>query len=276
MWFYLNKSYEILFKQNGLSIFPDFMTYSGGNVLKRLPSRTITKVELPNGGNKATFFLKRHAGRPKPGEMLRTLLSGFSISWGRKEWEVIEAFRKCGIPTLTPVAAGEKVSLLRQESFLMTEELSGFLSLDRFLQESFTPPLQAEKIMEKSALIKEVAEIAKKMHSAGFNHRDFYCCHIFIRRSDDGNRELRVLDLQRVDRRRWFRRHWIIKDIAALNYSALSQIITGSDRLRFLIHYMDGIEKVRQNLSFIRQVISKTDRIRRHDKKIKARRSLSA
>ena len=276
MWFYLNKSYEILFKQNGLSIFPDFMTYSGGNVLKRLPSRTITKVELPNGGNKATFFLKRHAGRLKPGEMLRTLLSGFSISWGRKEWEVIEAFRKCGIPTLTPVAAGERVSLLRQESFLMTEELSGFLSLDRFLQESFTPPLQAEKIMEKRALIKEVAEIAKKMHSAGFNHRDFYCCHIFIRRSDDGNRELRVLDVQRVDRRRWFRRHWIIKDIAALNYSALSQIITGSDRLRFLIHYMDGIEKVRQNLSFIRQVISKTDRIRRHDKKIKARRSLSA
>src|SRR4030067_896326 len=276
MCFYLNKSYEILFKQNGLSIFPDFMTYSGGNVLKRLPSRTITKVELPNGGNKAAFFLKRHAGRLKPGEMLRTLLSGFSISWGRKEWEVIEAFRKCGIPTLTPVAAGERVSLLRQGTFLMTEETSGFLFLHRFLPEYFTPPLQAEKIMEKRDLIKDVAEIAKKMHSAGFNHRDFYCCHIFIRRSDDGNRELRVLDLQRVDRRRWIRKHWIIKDIAALNYSALSQIFTGSDRLRFLIHYMDGIEKVRQNLSFIRQVISKTDRIRRHDKKIKARRSLSA
>ena len=272
MWFYLNKSYKKLLKQNGLSVFPDFMTYSRGNVLKRLPSRTITKVELPNGRNKAAFFLKRHAGTLKPGEMLRTLLSGFSISWGRKEWEVIEAFRECGIPTLTPVAAGEKVSLLRQESFLMTEELSGFQSLERFLQESFTPPLPAEKIKEKRALIREVAEIANKMHSAGFNHRDFYCCHIFIRRSDDGSRELRVLDLQRVDRRRWFRRHWIIKDLAALNYSASPQIITKSDRLRFLNHYMDGKDKVRQNLPFIRQVIRKTERIRRHDKKLQARK----
>ena len=114
----------------------------------------------------------------------------------------------------------------------------------------------------------------KKMHSAGFNHRDFYCCHIFISRSDDDNRELRVLDLQRVDRRRWFRRHWIIKDIAALNYSASSRIITGSDRLRFLIHYMDGKDKVRQNLSFIRQVVGKTDRISRHDKKLKARKRI--
>src|SRR4030066_879273 len=165
MGFYLNKSYEILFKQNGLSIFPDFMTYSRGNVLKRLPSRSITKVELPNGRNKAAFFLKRHAGRLKPGEMLRTLLSGFSISWGRKEWEVIEAFRKCGIPTLTPVAAGEKVSLLRQESFLMTEELSGFQSLHKFLPEYFLSSLPSSKILEKKALIRELAAIAKRMHN---------------------------------------------------------------------------------------------------------------
>src|SRR3972149_7307519 len=189
MWFYLNKTYKILLKQNGLSVFPDFMTYSGGIVLKRLPSRTVTKVELPNGRNKAAFFLKRHAGTLKPGEILRTLLSGFSISWGRKEWEVIEAFRECGIPTLTPVAAGEKVSLLRQESFLMTEELTGYQSLERFLQEDFSPPPPLEKINEKRALIKELAGIAKRMHSAGLNHRDFYCCHIFIRQSDDGRRE---------------------------------------------------------------------------------------
>ncbi len=275
MWFYLNDRYSELLQQNGLKRFTDFMTFSGGRVLKRLPSRTITKVELPNGGNMSIFFLKRHMCAVRPAEMLRTLLSGFSVSWGRKEWEVIEAFRKCGIPTLTPVAAGEKVSLLRQESFLMTEELTGYQSLERFLQEYFSPPLTAEKMLAKRALIKEIAGIAKRMHGAGLNHRDFYCCHIFIRQSEDGGREWRVLDLQRVDRRRWFRSHWIIKDLAALNYSANPNIITRSDRLRFLIHYMNGIDNVRQNLSFIRQIISKTDRISRHDRKLKARRSLN-
>lgn len=250
------------------------MNFSGGKVLKRLPSRTITKVDLTDGKNTTTFFLKRHTGPVRPVEMLRTYLSGFSLSWGRKEWEVIDSFKKCGIPTLTPVAAGEKGSLLRMESFLMTKELSGFQSLEKFIQDYFSYPMSSDKIMEKRALIREVAEIAKRMHNAGFNHRDFYCCHIFIRRSEDGIRDLRVLDLQRVDRRRWFRRHWIVKDIAALNYSASSRIITKSDRLRFLIHYLVGKDKVRQNISFIKQVISKTNRISRHDIKLKARRSL--
>src|SRR4030066_1113767 len=147
MWFYLNDRYSELLQQNGLKRFTDFMTFSGGRVLKRLPSRTITKVDLPNGGSMSTFFLKRHMCAVRPAEMLRTLLSGFSISWGRKEWEVIEAFRKCGIPTLTPVAAGEKVSLLRQESFLMTEELSGFQSLHKFLPEYFLSSLPSSKIL---------------------------------------------------------------------------------------------------------------------------------
>ena len=147
MWLYLNDSYRERLRQNGLKEFNDFMTFSSGTVLKRLPSRTITKIELLNGGKTATFFLKRHKGTVKSFEMVRTLFSGFSLSWGRKEWEVIEAFRKCGIPTLTPVAAGEKVSLLRQESFLMTEELVGFQALDTFLLNYFLPPLFPYKIL---------------------------------------------------------------------------------------------------------------------------------
>lgn len=257
------------------------MTLSSGMVLKRLPSRTITKLELPYRGKKATFFLKRHTGTIRPFEMLRTLFSGFSLSWGRKEWEVIEAFRQCGIPTLIPVAAGEKISLFRQESFLMTAELAGFQSLDQFLKNYFSPPLTPEKILEKRAIIREVAEMAGKMHHAGLNHRDFYCCHIFIRRTEDGQREWRVLDLQRVDRRRWLRNRWIIKDLAALNYSAPARIITRTDRLRFLVNYIGNggtlpAEKaVTGSVPYrrlIRQVMSKTLRISRHDVKVQARK----
>ena len=272
MWFYLNDSYREQLQENGLRHFTDFMTFSGGRVLKRLPFRTITKIELPNGGKMATFFLKRHTGAVKPFEMLRTLFSGFSLSWGRKEWEVIEAFRRSGIPTLTPVAAGEKISLFRQESFLMTQELSGFQSLEQFLRNYFSPPLAPAKMLEKRAIIKEVSELTKKMHSAGINHRDFYCCHIFIRLPDNGHREWCILDLQRADRRRWLRNRWIIKDLAALNYSAPARIITRTDRLRFLVHYLDGIDSVRQNSFLIRQVMRKTLRISRHDVKVQARK----
>ena len=272
LWQYIKESHRDLLQQNGLDRFPDFVTFQGGKVLKQLPSRTILKIELPSREGMKTFFLKRHRGVLRIGDIVRTFLSGFHCSWGRKEWEVIQAFQKLGIPTLVPVAAGEKVSWFWQESFLMTEELKGFQPLDKFLQSYFVPPLPPEKIIEKRAIIYEVAQIARVMHKAGFNHRDFYCCHIFINRMDSRHRHWCVLDLQRVDRRRWFRRRWIVKDLAALNYSAQPRIITRTDRLRFLRHYLDvKIDVAKKEYWLIGQVQNKTDKIMRHDRKLKAR-----
>lgn len=272
MWQYIEKSHRDILLNNGLSRFSDFMTFQGGRVLKELSSRMILKIELPSGSETKSFFLKRHKSSLRIGEIGRAFFSGFSLSWGRKEWEVIQAFQKLGIPTLVPVAAGEKVSWFWQESFLMTEELKGFQPLDKFLQSYFVPPLPPEKIIEKRAIIYEVAQIARVMHKAGFNHRDFYCCHIFINRMDSRHRHWCVLDLQRVDRRRWFRRRWIVKDLAALNYSAQPRIITRTDRLRFLRHYLDvKIDAAKKEYRMIRQVSNKTDKIMRHDRKLKAR-----
>lgn len=275
MWLYINELYSGLLKRNGLEGFTDFMMFRGGKILKQLPSRMIIKIEIPSGDGKKTFFLKRHTGRLHITEILRTISSGFSLSWGRKEWEVIQAFHKCGIPTITPVAAGEKISGLKQESFLMTEELQGFQSLEIFLKSSMVSPFSMERIIEKRGLIQELAEIARKMHQAGFNHRDFYCCHIFIRHREDGKREWKILDLQRVDRRRWFRRRWIIKDLAALNYSAPSSIITQADRLRFLKNYLDSSGGAKKEHKLIRSIIRKTYTIMRHDHKLQQKKALA-
>jgi len=273
IWLHLQEPFRELLQQNGLQNLSDFMTFSGGRVLKSLPARTILKLELPWREGTKTFFLKRHRGRIRPGEIIRAFFSGFSRSWGRKEWEAIQAFREHGIPTLTAVAAGEKVSGWMQESFLMTEELEGFQNLELFLKKEFHPPLSREQIREKRLLIQAVARIARTMHDAGFNHRDFYCCHLFIRVSAIEGRELRVLDLQRVDRRRWFRSRWIMKDLAALNYSAPFSVITKTDRLRFLCSYLEGsVEPVRLR-SLIRQVAHKTERIGKHDRKLQQRKA---
>lgn len=315
MWLSIADSFKKILEQNGLRKFSDFMSYEGGKVLKRLPSRTIRKLELSSEnyppqpplvkgglavglcepqdlsppyqgggggvifipleqrGGSSFFFMKCHKGRISPLDALRSFLSGFAISWGRKEWDVIQAFHENGIPTLTAVAAGEKVSWLHQESFLITEELYGYQSLEMYLKSQFIPPLSGRKIMMKRAVLEEVADIARTMHGAGFNHRDFYCCHIFIKQTDDGQRQWRVLDLQRVDRRRWFRRRWIIKDLAALNYSAPVNIISRTDRLRFLRHYLGSVEAIRQASALLRDVVRKTDMILKHDLKLKKRKA---
>lgn len=273
MWLSIAEPYKKILEQNGLIKIKDFISYEGGKVLKRLPSRTVRKIELKSRKSVKTFFMKSHKGTVSPTDALRSFFSGFSISWGRKEWDVIQAFHENGIPTLTAVAAGEEVSLFHQESFLITEELQGFQSLEIYLQTQFILPLSKEKVIIKKALIKEVADIARTMHRAGFNHRDFYCCHIFIKPGEDGKRQWRVLDLQRVDRRRWFRERWIIKDLAALNFSAPAPLISRTDRLRFMNYYLYGAGEVEQSHSFIRKIISKTNRIRQHDIKLKRKNS---
>jgi heptose I phosphotransferase len=124
-------------------------------------------------------------------------------------------------------------------------------------------------------MIRRVADLTRRLHQAGFNHRDWYLCHIFARREEDGTWQLRVLDLQRVDRRRWLRRRWIVKDLAALNYSAPRGVVTAGDRARFLKAYLDDGRALREHRALIRAIVGKTARIRRHDARLKRDRTVS-
>lgn len=259
MWLAIDERYRDRLLRHGLCGIGDFMECPGDRVVKRVPSKSIVTVKLDHGVKPLTCYLKRHWGPLRLSDVLRAWLSGFSASWGRKEWDVIHAFRAAGIPTLTPLAAGERGSWFRRESFLLTEELSGFQSVENWLRSR-----QAPGPAEKRALIAHVAALTRRIHTHGFNHRDLYLCHIFLRFDVADGWQWRVLDLQRVDRRRWFRTRWIVKDLAALNYSAPG-CITARDRIRFLRLYLGEKPRLTNLRRLIRSVARKTERIRRHD-----------
>jgi heptose I phosphotransferase len=133
------------------------------------------------------------------------------------------------------------------ESFLLTEELGGFIDLRQFLRRRFPPrPLHhiARRDHDLDRLIRQVAQIARRFHNAGYNHRDFYCCHFFVKEERRGEFQIRVIDLQRVQRRRWFRRRWLVKDLAQLAWSLPRDRIQCTHRLAFMRHYF-GVEKLR-------------------------------
>lgn len=274
MWLAIAEPYKEILEQNGLRKFSDFMTYEKGEVIKQIHCRTIMRIDLPSKDGIQSFFLKRHSERNNLSEVIRNLLSGFSISWGRKEWDVISAFENSGIPTFTPIAAGEDMSWFWQKSFLLTKGLEGYESLGLFIERYFVPPLTREIIIKKRDIIKELAQLTKNMHDKGFNHRDFYLNHIFIRDYEGKSMQWCILDLQRVDRRRWFRLRWIIKDLAALNYSALSPLTTLTDRFRFLKYYKPSLQNSLMKKIFIRMICFKTRRIMLHDRKIEMKKDI--
>lgn len=213
--------------------------------------RVTLRFSLEDGnGRQQAFYIKRH-GRSSWKEYVKPWLQGQRPLLGAQpEWEALLAFHERGLPTMTPVALGR----MGARSFLITEGLEGCEKLSHAFEES--------RLSEagRRGVIGQAAELARRMHGAGFHHQDFYLGHLLRRGS-----ALYVIDLGRArPHGPWFARRWIVKDLGQLNYSAKKVRMT--ERLRFLLAYLGrGLKD--EDRGLIRSVLRKTARIARHSGK---------
>jgi hypothetical protein len=109
------------------------------------------------------------------------------------------------------------------------------------------------------------------MHRLGFVHRDLYLSHIFFHEGQLAGPKLSLIDLQRVGKPRWRQSRWVVKDLAALNFSAPASLISRADRLRWLVAYLRcaSLDAAGRRLAY--RVIGKTERIAR--KELRRRRT---
>lgn len=251
----------------GLTSFEAVMSSDQGMLLRTLPDRENWRLELTQGHARRALYLKRHRQRSLAHWLRARLGIGPGVTAGRTEAENAIHLQQSGIDAMRLVAFGE--GLHRNglaESFVLTEELTGFTQLDHFLRRRFAPATaQPQRDRQLERLIRSVAVVAAHFHRAGFNHRDFYCCHFFIRERRLGEFEVRLIDLQRVERRRRLRRRWIVKDLAQLAYSAPNERITCTRRMAFIKHYL-GVRRLGPaHKRLIRQVLAKQrSLVRRH------------
>lgn len=132
------------------------------------------------------------------------------------------------------------------------------------------PSAQPMPLAEKRSLIRAAAGLTREMHWTGFNHRDFYLCHIYVKECHDEAFELRVIDLQRAGYRRWFQRRWFIKDLSQLHYSSRSLPLNNWDRLRFYAWYRNGTSSRTARRHWLRRILRKSRGIAKHDAKLQA------
>ena len=154
---------------------------------------------------------------------------------GPAEWLRLQQAEQLGILVPTAVATGADRHH-RCGSFLAIRELTGFLPLHQVLAR----PLDSATLSpsQKRALLRRVAEIARRLHTAHLYHRDLYLCHFFLRpdpQVPDGF-ELALIDFTRL--KHSGRERWRIKDLAQLSFSADQPDVSRTDRLRFLKHYL--------------------------------------
>jgi len=185
------------------------------------------------------YFLKYHGGIGWR-EIVKNLSQAKAPVLGAlSEVRAIRAVAAAGIDTLTIAGYGCRgANPARQQSFLVTDELSDTVSLEE-LGEAWR--LDPGPLRFKWAMIRRVGEIAKAMHDAGVNHRDFYLGHFLIDRQavadGDATAPLYLIDLHRSQVRRRVPRRWRNKDVGGLYYSTARLDLTHRDLLRFVRAY---------------------------------------
>jgi UDP-glucose:(heptosyl)LPS alpha-1,3-glucosyltransferase len=265
----INDTYRSLLAQNKLLDFNTLMHYRHGIPVKQVrKERSTVKLMLNDTTGTVGAYLKRYHT-----SAIKTVTDWlFHFSFPRTalhEWNTIRAFHRLGIPTMIHLAVGlPQGTGLQKDSFLLTKEIEGIERLDHYLPRNYSPPLHTSHIKEKRSLLKELAQLVKRLHRLGFNHRDLYLCHILVKKEPPHTWKIYFADLHRVDYRKKVRLRWKVKDLAALNYSADRNTITRTDRLRFIKYYL-GEQKLTANLkSVIKKVLRKTDKICSHNLKL--------
>lgn len=258
MW--VDDAFAPMLDAAGLVDFDAFMETERGRCLRALDDRENWRLDLPHPSGPRGVYLKKHHVRSWRWWLRARLGGDATRSPGSVEARNIERLADAGVAAMKLVAFGDRLHADgRLESFVLTEELTGYAQLDHFLRRAFTetPVHGGKRDARRIELIQRIAEVAARFHNAGFNHRDLYCCHFFVREDRPASFDVRIIDLQRVERRRWFRWRWIVKDLAQLAYSTPCERISASQRMAFIKRYL-GVRKLRpQDKRLIRAVLAK-------------------
>ena len=284
----VNAALKPVLEAAGLSTLDALMNLEGGRAYRVVPGRATVRVELadPVGGKRA-FYVKRFTRVPLRTQLRRLLALVPPESFAREEFRGIVRLADAGIPSVRPVAVGEKFSWrgLREQSCIVTEEVPGATQADTYFQANFAQVLTKEALRAKRKRIIALAHLARRMHGAGLAHRDFYLCHILVRPMAGGEPALHLIDLQRLLlRRHGLPKRWIVKDLAAMLFSSWpspatmirSRVFTQTDRLRFARAYFDAAHLASDQKRLLRRVVAKARRIARHETRRRARKESDA
>ena len=202
-----------------------------GEVFRELDGRRTLRIEVDGRG----YFVKAHHGVGWREIFKNLLYLRLPVLGARNEYRAIGCLNELGVATMRIAAFGERgLDPARRQSFIVTEELAPTVSLEDYCRGW---PRSPPELKLKRALIARVAEMARKMHGGGMNHRDFYICHFLLHTEPPPAPEafrLSLIDLHRAQLHpRGLPRRWRNKDLASLYFSVLEIGLAQRDLLRF-------------------------------------------
>jgi tRNA A-37 threonylcarbamoyl transferase component Bud32 len=202
------------------------------STVKSGPQRVVYRVDLPQGNVFVKHFLV-----PGWREKLRQWLRRGK---GRNEAKRAAMLAALGVTTITPLALGEqrRRSFLL-ENFLVTAEIPQTVPLKEFVERRLPEMPEPDHTHVRQQLAISLAELAARLHEAGFVHRDFHPGNLLVRIDAEGHPRVAMIDLDalRIQRKVTWRQ--AAENLALLDHYFWTRSCR-SDRRRFLKAYLSA------------------------------------
>lgn len=223
----------------GQDAFAEIMQLQG-RVYRDVTGRRTVQVKLGNN----SYFVKQHFGIGWA-EIFKSFLSFKKPILGAlTEVKAIQKLGEIGIATTSLVGYGvQGGNPATQQSFVITKDLGDIISLEDLCADWKSNRPDAHF---KRCLVIAVADLARKLHRNGLNHRDFYICHLCLDAQALKQNQIKIylIDLHRMLIHQRPSLGDSMKDIAALYFSSMDAGFTARDYLRFKRYYADGFDEV--------------------------------
>ncbi len=256
----VNRPWLTLLKKAGLHDFQAVWQCRGGEVIKKRSVLEIRRLALTDPDDAAlqvVVFIKKHEQQEATSQE----------SEGVKEFAHYCDFRRRGLATPVPIAAGMVRDKGLVRSYLITRDFAPFVDLEELVLNQPENLQGPENAIRKKNILRAVARYTRAMHAAGCNQKDFNATHVLLHGLDDENPQVALFDLQRVDTNPLMRFRWPIKALAEFFFTLPPALFDEEDR-RFFFAAYKGTEKLslygRLQYAWI---LRKMDRIARHTKK---------
>jgi len=232
--------------------------------------RTVAQFFLNNSDSDKKVFVKQ-ATLPLPdGTALPVFFKQYRYepaSWkflGRRskaacEFQNYAVFAKLGIACAEPIACGEERDSFGRLSraFILTREILNAKTLTEFVQDERARKTEAGTRDIEKQLIKQLAEIVRRLHAAGFFHNDLVWRNILVTQDSHGETRLWLIDCPRGKFDHWspLRHRRRLKDLASLDKVA-SQLCSRGERLMFLKTYLAKPRLDSETKQFAKQILT--------------------
>jgi len=161
-------------------------------IVKQGPHRVVYRVELSDG---QVVYIK-HNLVPDFRSVLRHLVRP---SKARLEFDRAIAVAARGVPTIVPLALGERQAFLGTgDSFLVTRGLDDTQTLNSFLAATLVPLPPARQARVRQRLAAALGRFVAHLHDAGIRHNDLHAANILVRLTADDHPRLYLIDLSAV------------------------------------------------------------------------------